>query len=109
MKRNVKSPQRLERWVYVHIVLTGSVATLGYGKFQATVVRNGTGDYTLTLTNPSNQKIHAQATPYAANRFATIGTRTASTVEILVLDNANTAQDCDVGVMILCNDGTDQY
>lgn len=109
MKRNAKTPQRLERHVFVHVKLAGTVASLGYGKFQASVVRNGVGDYTLTLVNPSTQLVQAQATGYVADRTVCVSDRTATTVRLLVTDHTNTAQDSDFGVQIICNDGTDQY
>lgn len=110
MKRSVKTPQRLERRICFEVKLTGAVPTLVYGKYQGSIVANSTGDYTITLTNPSTQVVQAIGTPYSTSaRDLMIKARTASTVEVVITDNNGTVQDTSFCLWVLCNDGTDQY
>lgn len=51
MLRDIKGSQRLTRLLFFALTGTGTAA-LDQGRLDATLVDNGTGDYTLTFTKP---------------------------------------------------------
>ena len=90
--------------------LTGTgTAALGEGKYDATLVDNGTGDYTLTF-----------AKPFARTPVVTVSSKTASTnvkihavsktavqIKTFAVDGT-TAQDAVIDILVLGSDSADQ-
>lgn len=73
--------------------------TLGARHF--TITENGDGDYTLTLGVPGQRIVGVSGLPKTANSALSIGTVTASTVQVLQTDLANAAQaDADFFLQI---------
>lgn len=108
MRRPIQSPQRKMRMLAIKLDGTGTAA-LGEGSTQATLVDNGTGDYTITfgqafarvpvcsassLTAAVSIKIHAiSATALNIKAFAVDGT---------------TAKDADLDILLLGADVADE-
>lgn len=101
MLREIKTNQRLARQLAIKLTGTGTAA-LGEGSVAATLVDNGTGDYTLTFAKPFartpvvvassltaevNIKIHAVSkTAVQIKTFAVDGTTAKDAVlDIIVL------------------------
>lgn len=110
--REVRNMQRGPRVIAVEIDGTGT-AGLDIGSArEVTLTDSGTGDYLLTFTTPFARAPVVVATPQGASGdvIATIGTKTASAVQILCWDGTDgtTAKDAEVEVMILGFDAADE-
>lgn len=77
-------------------IATSSAAALDQGKYQGVVVKNGTGDYTITLNKTSRRTITVVGIlPYTANLQVQIVSKTTSAVNFKFTNNSGTATDTD--------------
>ncbi len=109
MLREIKGTQRLPRFLAFKLTGTGTAA-LTEGALDATLVDNGTGDYTLTFTKP-----------FARAPAVTVGCRSATTnvklhsvsataiqIKTFAVDGT-TAADALLDLHVLGWDTPDQY
>ena len=84
--------QRLPELICLRVTGTGTAA-ISFGSKHATLVDNGTGDYTLTLVKPGKQIIQVVGcVSLTATTYAEIGAATtASTVRVLTKATSNNA------------------
>ena len=103
--RSLKSPQRLIR------VLNAKVSTAGVKSGTCanniTVVRNGTGDYTITFEKYARIPEVFVQTQTAAT-VARLGTVTENSVQILTQNMSSVATDANFHVMIMGPDAEAQ-
>lgn len=77
-------------------IATSSAAALDQGKYQGVVVKNGTGDYTITLNNASRRTITVNCLiPLTANLSAQIVSVSTTAVNFKFTNNSGTAVDTD--------------
>lgn len=100
--------QRRTRVLSVHVKGTVAIALSGVCANNMSLVRNGTGDYTLTPLLPFKQVPQVLLTPFTAQRVLSIGTVTANSIQILSKDLTNTAADAIFDAIILGSDTPDQ-
>lgn len=75
---------------------TSSAAALDQGKFQGVVVKNGTGDYTITVNRVSKRNLTVVSViPMTANLQVRLVTATTSAVNFTFTNNSGTATDTD--------------
>lgn len=105
--REVRTTERGVRTYFVEVdgsaVAGGSNTTNGLtlGGLHMTITENGDGDYTLTLGTPGQRIVGVSGMPKTANSALTIGTVSASAVQVLQTDLANAAQaDADFYLQI---------
>lgn len=85
--------QRKPELICLRVTGTGTAA-ISFGSKHATLVDNGTGDYTLTLVKPGRQAIHVVGCVcVTAGCYAEVAATDSSTVQILTKSNANAATD----------------
>lgn len=109
MLRSIKSPQRLPRQLHLHVDGTGSVSIV-IGSKDATLVKNGTGDYTLSMVNPFKRACVAVGSPITAGCVLEIASASASAVNVLTKANTGgAATDCDFYLIISGFDASDEY
>tara|TARA_R110000868_G_scaffold276891_1_gene536677 strand:- start:1465 stop:1794 length:330 start_codon:yes stop_codon:yes gene_type:complete len=108
MLRDVKSTQRLTRLLSFRVDGTGTASILE-GSQQATLVDNGTGDYTLTFAVPfvrvpvcSGNAIGSTAA------IINVAVVSISAVQIKAFDAAGAAVDVDFHLSVLGFDSADQ-
>lgn len=107
LKRGIKSAQRKER--QMTFVLDASGPTLTVGSNQATVATAGTGDFTLTFTEPFARAPYAVITPIVSDCQAYSDASTVSTIDINVTDaDGTTAADKDVLIHVIGWDAPDE-
>jgi hypothetical protein len=88
---------------------TDTTNGLTNGSLHFTVTENGDGDYTFTITVPGQRLLGASGMPKTANSALTVGTVTASTIQILQTDLANAAQaDSDFYLQVYVSTAGDQ-
>ncbi len=81
------------------------------GTFRCTVLKNGTGDYTINFNNTfvRTPGVWAEALHASSKLFTVLKTRTTSAVNILVYSDAGTATDAtEVDVFVRGHDTDDQ-
>ena len=101
--------QRKPRMLSFIVTGTGTAA-IGEGKYHATLVDNGTGDYTLTLNEPAQRAIVVVGCVcVTATCYAEVAATTASTVQILTKSNGNSATDAVFHLTVLAFDSSEQY
>lgn len=96
----------------LQFVVTGIPAvSIGEGKFHATIVANGPGDYTLTLNQPASRSIVVVGCIcLTASLYAEVGEATTkSTVRIKLKTNGNLALDGDFHLTVMAYDHYEQY
>jgi len=108
--RALKSSQRLTRLILVEIDENTGSPQLLTGAQDVSITDNGTGDYTLTITDPGTRLVNVQITPATADVIAQVGTRSASSVQCLFFDatDGTTAKESDAFVMIAVSDAADE-
>jgi len=110
MLRDIKGTQRLPRLLAFRVDGTGTASILE-GKFDATLTDTGTGDYLLTFAKPFARLPVVLISPIGAagDIFATIGTVSATAVQILGWDGSDgvTAKDMDFHVQVIGFDSVD--
>jgi len=112
MLRSTKSPQRLVRMFHFIVNNTAGTITLeGLDQNQATLVDNGTGDYTITFSDAFAQVPTAQLTPAEADIHANIHAISATAIQIKVWDLATgaTPTDGDVHLTVVGSDIASNY
>ena len=107
MLRSVKSTQRLPRQLAIKVTGTGTAA-INIGKSDATLVDNGTGDYTLTFVQPFAREPIAVASCQTATAYAEIAACSATSVQVLTKTNANAAVDAVFFLIVQRYDSVDQ-
>ena len=108
MLREIKGSQRLPRLLAFKLTGTGTAA-LGEGKYDAALVDNGTGDYTLTFTKAFARVPVIQAASLTAEvniKIHAIST-TAVQIKTFAMDGT-TAKDAVLDIMALGWDALDQ-
>ena len=115
LTREVRATERGVRTYYLEVdgsVVAGGTATtngLTNGSLHFTVTENGDGDYTFTVNVPGQRILGVSGLPKTANSALTVGTVTASTVQILQTDLANAAQaDSDFYLQVHVSTAGDQ-
>lgn len=108
MQRGIKSQQRLPRLLAIKMTGVGTAA-LAIGSKDATLVKNGTGDFTITIKKAFARAPVVVATPITAGCVLQIAAATASSVQILVKDAAGVAKDGDVHILVHGFDAKDEY
>ncbi len=109
MLREIKGTQRLPRILAIRVNGTGTAA-IQEGGFDATLVDNGTGDYTLTFRKPFARKPVAVASCATTDCYAEFvdADNSASVLHILTKNNADAATDAIFHVLGLGWDAADQ-
>jgi hypothetical protein len=108
MLREIKGTQRLSRLLALKITGTGTAA-IGEGVRDATLVDNGTGDYTLTFLKPFVRSPVVTVTTLTANTRAEVSAASVSACTIKIKDDAQVATDGVFFVLVLGWDATDTY
>lgn len=108
MLREIKGTQRLPRLLGLRVDGTGTASILE-GAQDAVLTDNGVGDWTLTWVKPFARIPEIVAMPLAADVVLSIGTLTASAVQIKARSVAASpaAADCDFHVIVLGSDAVD--
>lgn len=109
MLRDIKGTQRLPRLLAFRVDGTGTASILE-GAFDATLVDNGTGDYTLTFAKPfARVPVVLGSGIVAASGIVEIDAISATAVGIKIFaEDGSTAQDSDFHLAILGWDSADQ-
>lgn len=77
-------------------IATSSAAALDQGKYQGTVVKNGTGDYTITLARASRRVMTVLGiVPLVANLQVQVVAVSATACNFKFTNNSGTAVDTD--------------
>lgn len=108
MLREIKNSQRLPRLHAFRVDGTGTASILA-GSFDASLVDNGTGDYTLTLLKPFARLPVAVGSAIGATAAVVqLSAVTSSTVRVLCFDAAGAAVDADFHLMVMGYDSSDE-
>ena len=108
MLRDIKGTQRLPRLLAFRVDGTGTASILE-GGFQATLVDNGTGDYTLTFATPFVRVPVCSGNVVGATAgIVNIAAVSVSSVQINIFDAAGSAADADFHLSVLGWDSADQ-
>ena len=109
MLRSTKSHQRRVRHLYFHVDGTGTAA-LTHGGQEGTLVDNGTGDYTVTLTSNTNghsRVLGLHATSITADIICTASI-SGDAITVLTTSDAGAATDADFYLMVVLSDAADE-
>lgn len=112
MLREVKSTQRLVRELCFKVTGTGTAA-INQGSPDATLVDNGTGDYTLTFAKAGKRLLYAGVQPVAdaGDLAATLHTDTDNTrvrVKLWDMTDGTTAKDGVFYLKVSLSDTSDE-
>lgn len=107
MLREIKSTQRLVRQLAFKVTGTGTAA-ISQGSLDATLVDNGTGDYTLTFAVPFVRAPICVASCQTASCYAEIAAASVTSVQVLTKSNANVATDAVFHLIVQGYDSADQ-
>lgn len=108
MLREIKSTQRLPRQLALKVNGVGGSPSITIGQFDATLAKNGTGDYTLTLAKPFARSPVVVASCQTATCYAEVAASSSTSVQILTKSNANAATDAVFHVIIQGYDAADE-
>jgi len=109
MLREIKSSQRLPRQLHFHVDGTGTVS-LVIGSKDAALVKNSTGNYTLTFSKPFARAAVAVGSVITAGSVLEVAACSASSVQILCKANTGgAAVDSDFYLIVQGFDAVDQY
>lgn len=115
LTRDMRTTERGSRTYFLDVdgsaVAGGTDTTNGLtnGSLHFTVTENGDGDYTFTINVPGQRILGVSGLPKTANSALTIGTVTASTIQVLQTDLANAAQaDSDFYLQVHVSTAGDQ-
>jgi hypothetical protein len=109
MLRSIKSPQRAPRQIHVHIDGTGSVSVV-IGSKDVSLVKNATGDYSVTILKPFARAAVAVASPITAGSLIEVASVSSSVVSILAKKRSDgTAVDTDFYLIVQGFDAADEY
>jgi hypothetical protein len=103
MLRQVETSQRKTRMIGFEVDGTGTAA-MTTGSKDATLVDNGTGNYTLTFTKPATRAITAVATSKTAALYCVVTALSTTSVTVKSHDAAGTATDADFYLMVMLAD-----
>ena len=107
MLRELKGTQRLPRILALKLTGTGTAA-LGQGSTDATLVDNGTGDWTLTFNKPFMRVPVCQVTSLtSATIIQTVPSKTALQIKAFAVDGT-TAKDAVLDISVHGWDAEDQ-
>lgn len=109
MLRSVKATKRLPRLLCLRVTGTGTAA-INEGSLDATLVDNGTGDYSLTLLAPSKRTPIVTVGVLTAQTIHQVHTVSASLIRIKLFDAADgtTAKDGVFHLHVVCHDTADE-
>jgi hypothetical protein len=108
MLREIKGSQRLPRLLAFRVDGTGT-ASIVEGAFDATLVDNGTGDYTLTFAKPYTRVPVCIGTALgAAAASVVIAAVSITAVQVTIFSDAGAALDADFHLQVLGWDSADQ-
>ena len=107
MLREIKATQRLPRQLAFKVTGTGTVA-IAIGQFDGTLVKNGTGDYTLTFSKPFARSPICVASCQTATCYAEIAAASSTSVQVLTKSNANAATDAVFHLIVQGYDAADE-
>ena len=108
MLRSVKSHQRKVRQLEFKVDGTGT-PSITYGSQHATLTDNGTGDYTLTFTNPGQRELFAIACSTTTEVWANLVSFSKSAVRFLFNDDDGAPTDVDFYALVILSDSADEY
>jgi hypothetical protein len=109
MLRSIKSPQRAPRQIHAHIDGTGSVSVV-IGSKDVSLVKNATGDYSVTILKPFARAAVAVASPITAGSLIEVASVSSSVVSILAKKRSDgTAVDTDFYLIVQGFDAADEY
>lgn len=103
--RSVKHPQRLMRMLSCKV--TGASGALTEGQFDMSIVKNGTGDYTLTFNEAFARIPMVCANSRSASHVIQV-VPSKTNVQLLAKTDAGVAADSNLDVIILGADSADQ-
>lgn len=106
--KELRSEQRRERRMAFHLDADAASPSLLVGSRQATLTRNGVGDYTLTFRNAYGRAPILIASAGETGAIAYMGTSTVSAIQILIEDAAGAAADLDVMIDVIGWDSLDE-
>jgi hypothetical protein len=114
--REIRTTERGVRTYFVHVdgsAVAGGTATtngLTNGAQHFTITENGDGDYTLTVNNPGQRIIGASGLTLTAGSAITIGTVTATTIQVLqtTMTTAAALADADFYLQLHVSTAGDQ-
>jgi hypothetical protein len=106
--RGIKSEQRRERQMTFVIDADAATPSITLGSRQATLVRNGVGDYTLTFRNAYGRAAIAIVTGAEADTAGYYANAGVASIDILITDLAGVAADNDVVVQVIGWDALDE-
>ncbi len=93
----------------ISIKVTGSSGVVsGTCSKNVSIVKNGTGDYTISFNLPYIQLPEVMASPVTSSRVCQIGTVGAGSVQILTKDFSASAADATFHLVIIGSDVADQ-
>jgi hypothetical protein len=109
MRKNLQSPQRQMRLMALKLTGTGTAA-LGEGSTLATLVDNGTGDYTLTFAEPFGRAPLALASSLTSNTITQVSAISATAMTIKAFSGADgtTAKDAVLDIIVIGSEVADQ-
>ena len=109
MLRSLKTNQRKERILSLEVDGTGTAA-INIGSKLATLVDNGTGDYSLTFTRAFARQPIASATPLTDVTQCRIKAISTTVINIECTNaDATTPTDCDFHLIVIGWDTADEY
>lgn len=107
MLREVKTSQRLPRLLALKVA--GATPAISVGGLDATLVKNATGDYSLTLAKPFARVPVVVAVAETASSYCEVAAASATVVQILVKNPSTlAAKDATIHVMVMGFDSADQ-
>jgi hypothetical protein len=109
MLRSIKSSQRLPR--QLHFKVDGvSTSSILVGAFDGALTVNGTGDYTITFSQPfARVPFVAASIAGAAIGVALVDSATATAVRVKTFDLGASALDVELHLIVQGFDAADEY
>ena len=111
MKRPVECSQRKMRMLFLKLDGTGTAALSGPSSLEATLVDNGTGDYTITFDKAFTQVPVCVPVCLTADCVVDTIVPAVGSVQITLVDatDGTTAKDGDCEIMIAGSDIVEKY
>jgi hypothetical protein len=103
MLRELMIGKRKVRVLALEVTGTGTAA-IAKGTDEATLTDNGTGDYTLTFTNPGSRAIAAFVTSKTAALYGAVTALSATACTVKTYDAAASATDAAFFLLVLLAD-----
>jgi len=107
----VASRQRKMRLLQLNLDGTGTAALEGASKLEATLVDNGTGDYTVTFDKAFTQAPSVVGTTKTADSIVQVSavSTTAFTIKGFDATDGTTAKDVDIQIIVVGSDAAGFY